>query len=337
MHDDRKLRVLTWHVHGSYLYYMSQSPCDFYLPHKRTPEEGYGARTPGFSWGDNVISVPAGEVRNLEFDCIVFQSRKNYLEDQFQILSEKQRALPKIYLEHDPPREHPVDTRHVVKDPAVLIVHVTHFNNLMWDNNGVPSTVVAHGVVDHGHLYTGTNARGIVVINGIVKRGRRLGLDVFERVRRTIPLDIVGMGSEEVGGLGEIRNDSLPAFIGRYRFFFNPIRYTSLGLAVCEAMTAGVPVVGLATTEMPDTIRNGHSGYISADVDFLISRMQELLNDPSHAFSLSAGAREIALQKFNMKRFIADWLEVLRAVVDQRPVAPSRSKYFPEQTEIKEV
>jgi ADP-heptose:LPS heptosyltransferase len=29
-----------------------------------------------------------------------------------EILTEAQRRLPRIYLEHDPPREHPTDTRH---------------------------------------------------------------------------------------------------------------------------------------------------------------------------------------------------------------------------------
>jgi hypothetical protein len=70
-------------------------------------------------------------VRRLGVDCILFQSRKNYLEDQYDILTEAQRRLPRIYLEHDPPREHPTDTRHVVDDPDVLLVHVTHFNNLI--------------------------------------------------------------------------------------------------------------------------------------------------------------------------------------------------------------
>ncbi|MEJ7681997.1 MAG: hypothetical protein WKG06_29925 [Segetibacter sp.] len=67
-------------------------------------------------------------MKNIDFDCILFQSKKNYLEDQYMILSEEQRALPKIYLEHDPPREVPTDTKHVVDDPEMLLVHVTHFN-----------------------------------------------------------------------------------------------------------------------------------------------------------------------------------------------------------------
>ncbi len=317
---ERPLRVLTWHIHGSYLYYLTQTPCIFYLPYKNSTEEGYGARTPSFPWGDNVISVPAEEVKDLEFDCILFQSKKTYLQDQYDILTEEQRALPKIYLEHDPPREVPTDTKHVVDDPDVLLVHVTHFNNLMWDNNRTPTKVIDHGVmVDSNVKYTGELEKGIVVINGIVKRGRRLGLDVFQKVRKEIPLDIVGMFSEEVGGLGEINNRELSAFSAKYRFFFNPIRYTSLGLSVCEAMMAGLPMVGLATTEMVVTVKNDYSGYVHTDVDFLIEKMKMLLANPEKAMQLGQGAQQTALEKFNIERFKRDWLITFDMVVRKKP------------------
>ena len=306
----RPIRVLTWHIHGSYLYYLTQTPCTFYLPKKNSTEEGFGGRTPSFPWGDNVIDVPAENVKNIEFDCILFQSRKNYLEDQFDLLTEEQRALPKIYLEHDPPREVPTDTRHAVDDPNMLLVHVTHFNNLMWDNNRTRSIVIDHGVmVDEKVRYTGELNKGIVVINGIVKRGRRLGYDVFKRVSEKIPLDIVGMFSQDAGGLGEINNRELAAFIARYRFFFNPIRYTSLGLSVCEAMMTGLPVVGLATTEMAVTIKNDYSGYVHTDVDFLIEQMQMLLDNREKAMELGRGAQQAANERFNIERFKQDWLD----------------------------
>ena len=43
-----------------------------------------------------------------------------------------------------------------------------------------------------------------------------------------MPLELVGMGSAELGGIGEVPNPALPNFLSHYRFFFNPIRYTSL-------------------------------------------------------------------------------------------------------------
>lgn len=317
-----RLRILTWHIHGSYLYYLTQAPHDFYLPTKPGKPEGYGGRLGGFAWGDNVHDISAEAVRHQQFDCILFQSRRNYLQDQHEILSESQRQLPRLYLEHDPPREHPTDTQHVVDDPNILLVHVTHFNNLMWDSGSTPTCVVEHGVtVPEEVRYTGEIPRGIVVANGLRTRGRRLGADVFQQAQQTVPLDLVGMDAESMAGLGEIPHALLPAFQARYRFFFHPVRYTSLGLAVCEAMMIGLPIVGLATTELVTVIENGISGYTSTDVNQLTEQMQALIADPKTAFRLGAQAREKARSRFNIQRFIHDWNQAFeRAISSQEPV-----------------
>jgi glycosyltransferase involved in cell wall biosynthesis len=311
----RPLRVLTWHIHGSYLYYLSHARQDFYLPVRADRSNGYGGRAGTFAWPDNVHEVPAEEVRRHRFDCVLFQSRRNWTHDQWEILSEEQRRLPRIYLEHDPPREHPTDTRHPVDDPNVLLVHVTPFNELMWDSGATPTTVIEHGVsVPEDVRYDGSLERGIVVINNLALRGRRLGADIFERVRRDVRLDLVGIGSGELGGLGEIPLPDLPAFEARYRFFFNPIRYTSLGLAVCEAMALGLPVVGLATAEMATVVENGVSGYIDTDVRKLVSAMRWLLAEPEEARRLGRGARLRARERFGIERFARDWGRTFHAV-----------------------
>jgi hypothetical protein len=310
---------LTWHIHGSYLYYLVQSGQEFYLPVKAGNLEGYGGCGGSFPWPDNVHEIPADEVRNHAFDVVLFQSHKNYLEDQYEILSSQQQKLPRVYLEHDPPREHPTDTSHPVDDPEVLLVHVTHFNDLMWDSGRTPTRVIEHGVlVPEPVRYSGELERGIVVVNGLLARGRRLGSDVFERVRERIPLDLVGMKSLEMGGLGEIPILELPAFEARYRFFFNPIRYTSLGLAVCEAMMIGMPILGLATTEMISVVENGISGYLETNIDHLVGHMQALLSDRRLAQKLSEGARRHALGRFNIDRFARDWDDVFTQVAGRR-------------------
>lgn len=202
----RRLRILTWHVHGSYLYYLSRAPHDFYLPVKPDRPAGYNGRRGPFPWPANVHEVPAEEVRRLDVDCVLFQSATHYLEDQHEILSPAQRRGPRIYLEHDPPRQHPTDTRHVVDDPDVLLVHVTAFNALMWDSGRTPTCVIEHGVaIPEGVRYTGELARGLVVVNGLSWRGRRVGADLLDRVRKDVPLDIVGMASEAVGGSARSR------------------------------------------------------------------------------------------------------------------------------------
>ena len=310
----RRLKIFTWHIHGSYLYYLSKGNYDLFIPVSKAKDEGYYGRGETFPFGQNVYEIEADDVKHQDFDCILFQTKKNYLTDQYEILSEKQRSLPRIYLEHDPPWEHPTNTRHVVSDPTVRLVHVTHFNKLMWDNNHTPSVVIEHGVTDANVPYTGSINRGLVVINNLSQRGRLLGLDVFEEVRKHIPLDLIGMGTEDLG-LGEVLHPQLPAFTSRYRFFFNPIRYTSLGLAILEAMMAGIPVVGLATTELSTVIRNGTNGYIHTDVNYLIRKMEQLLEDPKLAFRLGQEGRRTALERFNINRFTSDWQHLFEEVV----------------------
>jgi hypothetical protein len=312
----RRLRVLTWHIHGNYLWYLSQANHEFVLPVKTPPAHAYGGRGKTFPFGANVTEVPAEAVCQERFDCILFQHRQNWETDQHEILTAEQRRLPRIYLEHDPPQEHPTDTRHWVDDPNVLLVHVTPFNRLMWDCGQSPTRVVEHGVlVPPGVVYSGETPRGIVVVNHLKSRGRRLGADVFEAARQEVPLDLVGMAAEELNGLGEIQPPELAAFICRYRFFFNPIRYTSLGLAVCEAMTLGLPIIGLATTEMATAVQNGVSGYVDTDLGKLVPKMHELIRDPAEARRLGAGAQRYARERFHIRRFANEWTSLIQEVV----------------------
>ena len=306
----RRLKILTWHTHGAYLHYLTQAPHDFYVLSKPGRPPGYAGRSGHIPWGDNVHDLPVDEARRQPLDLIVFQDDLQYLEDQHRYLSASQRRLPKVYIEHDPPREHPVETPHLVREPDVLVVHCTAFNRLMWDNGNVPTRVIDHGVIAPRARYSGELDKGLVIINNMARRGRRLGFDIHKQARADVPLDLVGMGAEEAGGLGEILHAELPAFASRYRFLFNPIRYTSMGLAVIEAMMVGLPVVALATTEMVTVIRDGVNGFIDTDVDRLISRMKFLLENPADARTLGEAARRTALERFSIERFVADWNDV---------------------------
>ncbi|MBI2953862.1 MAG: glycosyltransferase family 4 protein [Chloroflexi bacterium] len=315
MNRDR-LKILVWHIHGTYLNCMVQAPHDFYLPIKTGRPEGYGGRGRTFEWPDNAIEVPAEAVRDLDLDLIVYQTPKNYFEDQYEILSEAQRRLPRIYLEHNTPKGHPTDTLHPMAEENVLLVHVTHFNALMWDSGHCATRVIEHAALPHPDIkYRGELDRGIVVVNGIERRRRIAGLDVWQRVRERVPVDLVGMDAERVGGVGDFPQRELLAREADYRFFFNPIRYTSLPLAVVEAMMIGLPIVALATTELPTVIFDGFNGFISNDINLLVERMCLLLKDRSEAERLGRNARNVAEERFNIARFVRDWDDAFRQVV----------------------
>jgi hypothetical protein len=308
-----RLRVLTWHVHGAYLEALAWAGVTLYVPVRDGRPARYGGAPSRRDLPPTIVEVPADEVRHLELDVIVCQARDNWLVDRFEILSEEQLRLPHVYVEHDPPREHPTDTRHLVADePAVLLVHVTAFNALMWDNGSTPVRVIEHGVpVPSGVAYSGELERGIVVVNDLASRGRRLGRDVFEQARQRIPLDLVGLRAPLLGGLEPVPHEQLASLMAAYRLYFHPVRYTSFGMAVCEAMLIGMPVVALATTEMTTVIEDGVNGFASTDPAVLVERARELLADLALAREIGRAGQALARDRFSVERFGRDWNRVL--------------------------
>ena len=57
-----------------------------------------------------------------------------------------------MYVEHNTPRGHAATSRHPMADrDDVLLVHVTHFNALIWDAGGdAAPPSIEHGIVDPG-------------------------------------------------------------------------------------------------------------------------------------------------------------------------------------------
>ena len=312
----KKLRVLTWHVHGNYLYYLTQVPHDFFLVVDAARSTHHSGRSGRLPWGDNVHEAHVDHIADMAFHVVLYQSRGAWAEERERILTPAQQRLPRIYLEHDPPQQHPTNTRHWVDDAQALLVHVTHYNALMWDSGRTPARVIEHGVsLLAPARWHGGRACGLVVVNHLQRRARRLGADVYEAVRQRVPLTLVGMGAEQTpGGAGEVAQHELPGVMAEHRFFFNPIRYTSLGLSVVEAMMVGMPIVGLATTELPSVIRDGESGYVDTRIERLVQAMQELLRDPALARQLGDAARRTAEERFGIARFVADWEAALQLV-----------------------
>jgi len=312
----RRLNILTWQVHGGYFNALSRVEHNWWVPRKPGNPEGFGGLGTAPDFPPWVREVPAEAVRDLPLDLVLFQSPRNWFEDRYEILSAEQQRLPRIYLEHNTPRPHPTDTRHLVEDPNVLLVHVTHYNRLMWDNGRTPTAVIEHSVgVDPALSYDGQLQRGITVVNSMPRRDRIAGRDIFEQVREMLPLDLAGMENEQLGGLGDIPFPRLHRMLCSYRFLFSPMRYTSLPLAVIEAMTIGVPVVALATTELPTVIENGVNGYVSCDVDTLVEAMRALLADRALAARIGARGRETAQQRFGIQRFASDWNRAFATVL----------------------
>ena len=80
-------------------------------------------------------------------------------------------------------------------------------------------------------------------------------------------------------------------------------------------MMAGVPIVGIAATELNDVIENERSGYVDTRPSSVVEVAQHLLHDAGLARRWGAAAQETARRRFNIERFVADWEAVLEELM----------------------
>ncbi len=79
-------------------------------------------------------------------------------------------------------------------------------------------------------------------------------------------------------------------------------------------MSVGVPVVGLATTEMVEAIENGRSGFVTTRPHDAREYMKFLLHNPAAARRLGEGARMTVRQRYSIQRFVRDWHNLIMSV-----------------------
>ena len=303
------MRILLWHVHGAWTTAFVHGRHDYVVPvlPDRGPDGLGVART--YEWPDTVLELPPEQLADEPFDVVVVQ-RPHELE---RLVPEwlGGRDVPAVYVEHNAPQGRIAEMRHPAADrPDLLLVHVTHFNALFWDAGSTPTRVIEHGIVDPGARYTGELPRAAVVINEARRRARVTGTDLLDRFARAAPLDLFGMDAASLGGVEDLPQDELHGEMARRRLYLHPIRWTSLGLSLIEAMHLGMPVVALGTTEAHEAVPAAPRGG-SKPRHVHPGEMRRLISDPDEARERGAAARVAALERYGLERFLADWDDVL--------------------------
>ena len=316
------MRVLLWHVHGSWTTAFVQGRHEYLIPvtADRGPDGLGRART--WSWPASAVEITREEAADAEVDVVVLQ-RPHELEGlAAQWLGGRRpgREVAAVYLEHNAPQGRINELRHLAADrPELVVVHVTHFNDLFWDCGSTPTRVIEHGIVDPGDRYSGEVPAAAMVINEPVRRGRVTGTDLLERLGAAVPVDLFGMQTQHLAGAPGVRSvadlaqDRLHAEMARRRLYLHPVRWTSLGLSLLEAMHLGMPVVALATTEVVEAVPP-EAGVISTQVEVLADAARRLVADPEQARLMGKAARVAATARYGLERFLGAWDALLEEV-----------------------
>ncbi|WP_430647330.1 glycosyltransferase [Agromyces sp. GXS1127] len=322
------MRILIWHGHGGWTDAFVRGPHEYLLPvdEHRGP---WGLGRGGRDW-PAAREVPLAELRDEHVDLVVLQRTEELVLAEALLGRRPGRDVPAVFVEHNTPRPEAATTRHPLADrDDLLIVHVTWFNRLMWDVGRTPTTVIEHGVPDPGLQYRGDVERIAVVVNEPVRRGRITGTDLLPSFAAAAGVDVFGMGADELPGAlgldaarlrpcGDLPTARLHAEMARRRLYLHPMRWTSLGLSLIEAMQLGIPVVALQATEAARAVPPG-AGFLSANVGELVTAARSLLADPEEAARLGVAGREAALERYGLARFLSDWDAVIADQVERTP------------------
>ncbi len=194
-----------------------------------------------------------------------------------------------------------------------------------------PSTTAAQAVQEE----LGLSERDLVIghIGGLIPERDQATLiravDLLRRFYPHVKLVLVGDGPERLRLEALVRTlhlDALVRFTG-YRdpgdllgvmdLYVNPCVDEGFGIAVVEAMLAGLPVVIANAGSHPELIVDGECGFLyePGNSDDLAARLQWLIDHPVDARDMGARARLHALRQFSPGRFMNGYLNALRPVV----------------------
>ena len=159
-----------------------------------------------------------------------------------------------------------------------------------------------------------------MVVNEAGRRGRVTGTDLLGRLGAAVPLDLFGMRSDGLAGAPGVRSvadldqERLHSEMARRRLYLHPVRWTSLGLSLLEAMHLGMPVVALATTEVVEAVPP--EAGVHLDPGRGAGRRGPAAGRRPRAGPADGqgrpGGRDLA--RYGLERFLGDWDALLEEV-----------------------
>jgi glycosyltransferase involved in cell wall biosynthesis len=112
-------------------------------------------------------------------------------------------------------------------------------------------------------------------------------------------------------------SDDMPTTLAPLTLFVSAARSEPFGLAIVEAMAAGLPIVATASEGALEIIDDGHSGKLVPidNHETLAQAINALLNNPSQRSRLAQNAHLAASERFSLARMATDTEQVYREVL----------------------
>ena len=208
---------------------------------------------------------------------------------------------------------------HGVEDPLFQAGHTPYFKNQRHTRLGISGDCILFGYVaafvgwkEHRTLLHAFNEVADSLSSAeLVLIGTGKGIAAIKDMAKLLPCQdrIVFLGA---------RADARRLF-GLIDIYVHPSRGEGFGLAVAEAMLAGVPVIVSDEGAFPEYIADGVTGltFPAGEAVALAKRMLELANNRALAGRLGAAGRAHSLIAFDPHRFADEMTDILEKELDR--------------------
>ena len=114
-----------------------------------------------------------------------------------------------------------------------------------------------------------------------------------------------------------IEHNKIPDLYNNYGFFVAPSRVESQGLAMCEAMSCGLPVIATNVGGIPEFVRDGVDGFLVPpnDPKSMRDAIVKLISNENKFLEMSMNARENILNKCSGELVVKKEIKVLKKAI----------------------
>ncbi len=219
------------------------------------------------------------------------------------------------------------------------IIYVSHWMQNMAEKYLLyrhPNSHVIPNPVDTNLFKPFTTNKQRIPSSGVTVRALewKYGIDIatkaFSNFRKS-SLTIIGQGSLEpyLRKLAKKLNSSvkfvtkgvdhekLPRIYNAHGFFVAPSRTEAQGVAMCEAMASGLPVIATNVGGIPEFVIDGHNGLLVPPEDPLSLRraITRMISDEELYYELAKNARNFAVKNFSHEVIFNRELKIFKEII----------------------
>ncbi len=134
---------------------------------------------------------------------------------------------------------------------------------------------------------------------------------------------------------GEVVYDEVPGYLAAADIFVTPSVTEVHPLSVIEALAAGLPVLGIHSPGISDTVRHALDGYLTAhDLPSYTAMLVRMLLEPERRAEMAATARQRS-QQYDIRATVSTLLAQYERLISEAKLRPPKEKLW--QTLAREV